>query len=230
MGLLGKGVLAVWNDITPAAEEDFNEWYNHQHLMERVSIPGFIRGRRYAAAAGPLKYCVFYETETTEVLSSPPYLERLNDPTPWTRRVMKSFSNVIRSICRVVESVQIGEGGAMLTVRLAPSPGQRQALLGWISEAALPALLERYGVVATHLLERDAGIAGAKTAEGTLRRGPDKHVDVVILVEAMGENDAEAACEEILSAEILGRHGAAAGTAFNRYRMICCWSHHDAQR
>jgi hypothetical protein len=47
-GLLGEAVLAVWCDIDPEHDAEFNDWYTHQHLPERVGIPGFLRGRRWS--------------------------------------------------------------------------------------------------------------------------------------------------------------------------------------
>ncbi len=44
-----QGVLFVSNDIVEAAEEEFNRWYQQQHLPERLSAPGFKTARRYRA-------------------------------------------------------------------------------------------------------------------------------------------------------------------------------------
>src|SRR5205823_1607807 len=37
-----QGLLLVMTDIDPANEEDFNRWYEEEHLDERMRIPGFI--------------------------------------------------------------------------------------------------------------------------------------------------------------------------------------------
>lgn len=47
-----KGIMAVWTDITPRAENDVSEWYNRQHLLERVDVPGFRNGARYRSGGG----------------------------------------------------------------------------------------------------------------------------------------------------------------------------------
>ena len=52
-----------------------------------------------------------------EVLGGQDYLDRLNAPTEWTRRVVPSFRNVARSICRVAYTGGVGSGGTMLTMR-----------------------------------------------------------------------------------------------------------------
>jgi hypothetical protein len=54
MPLIGTGVLAIWNDVAPEAEAEFNAWYLEQHLPERLAVPGFRRARRWwSATASP---------------------------------------------------------------------------------------------------------------------------------------------------------------------------------
>ena len=104
---IGCGILAVWNDCASSDEEAYEAWYLSEHLVERLSIPGFCWGRRYrrlAGSSGALpEYMTYYETDTPEVLTSDAYLARVNDPTPETHRIMTSvFKNMNRTICRRV--------------------------------------------------------------------------------------------------------------------------------
>ena len=46
MALRGKGMLIVFTEVKPRDERDFNEWYNREHIDERVNLPGFHRARR----------------------------------------------------------------------------------------------------------------------------------------------------------------------------------------
>jgi hypothetical protein len=43
--LLGRGVLAICNGIAPKAKDDFVAWHVGEHIPERVSLRGFLRGR-----------------------------------------------------------------------------------------------------------------------------------------------------------------------------------------
>ena len=101
MALLGKGLLAIWNNMTEAGEPEFLKWHMREHIPERVGIPGFLRGRRYVAVDGQPKYFNFYETETPDTLVSPAYRTRLNAPTPWTQAVMARFTRFQRLTLRV---------------------------------------------------------------------------------------------------------------------------------
>jgi hypothetical protein len=69
-----QGLLLVMADIDPEHEEEFNRWYEEEHLDERIAIPGFLSARRFTALEGSPKYLAIYELESPEVLQSPPYL------------------------------------------------------------------------------------------------------------------------------------------------------------
>ena len=68
-----QGLLLVMADIDPAIEGDFNQWYEQEHLTERMAIPGFLRARRFTAIEGSPKYLALYDLESPEVLNSAAY-------------------------------------------------------------------------------------------------------------------------------------------------------------
>lgn len=186
MGLLGKGVLAIWNGIAPEAEEDFVAWHVREHIPERVGLPGFLRGRRYVAFDGFPKYFNFYETNTADDLSSAPYRARLNAPTEWTRRVVAQFRDTSRTICDVVLSLGAGHGGTVEALRLSTAlPPQafadRMARL-------MDQLLEAPGIVAAHLLQGRSDASSGASAEKILRGQPDQVADWILLIEGIGSD------------------------------------------
>lgn len=91
MALLGKAVLGVWNDVDPSIENDYDDWYLHEHIPERISVPGIVRGRRYRALEGSPRFMAMYEALAVDVLTSGAYRTQLANPTVWTRRVMPGF-------------------------------------------------------------------------------------------------------------------------------------------
>ena len=56
MALLGLGVFVAWHGITAGREVDYERWHSHEHMLERVGIPGFLRGRRYVTTADSPRY------------------------------------------------------------------------------------------------------------------------------------------------------------------------------
>ena len=94
------GILAIWNDCAPEGETHYERWYKSEHMQERVGVPGFRFGRRYERlASGDRRFFTFYEVERADVLSSRAYVERLENPTPWTTESMKHFRNMVRTVC-----------------------------------------------------------------------------------------------------------------------------------
>ena len=86
MAKKGTGLLMVWADVPAGKEEEFNRWYNEEHLPERMAIPGFLSGARYEAVKGGPKHLAYYELESAEILQSPAYKKVQANPTEWTKR------------------------------------------------------------------------------------------------------------------------------------------------
>jgi hypothetical protein len=94
------GILAIFNDVRPGREADFERWFQGEHLEERLGVPGFLYGRRHQALSGSPGFFNYYVVQSPAVLTSKPYLERLDHPTPLTRTVMSEiFMNMNRTLC-----------------------------------------------------------------------------------------------------------------------------------
>lgn len=189
MSLLGQGAMASWHEMADGRAEDHDDWHSHQHMQERLSIPGFLRGRRYRRLEGAPEYFLLYEVEDLGVLTSAAYMERLNNPTDWTRETVPTVLEMSRNLCRVRASYGLGVGGFALTIRLEVSPDIREGFVQWVSAECLPGLVIRRGVVAAHVLEIDPEASGLKTAEKKLRAGDAPLADVAIIVEGYGRDE-----------------------------------------
>lgn len=99
-GISHNGFMGFWSDIDADYRPRYREWHNCEHMPERVSIPGFIEGRRYRAASGGPTFFMCYVTTEPDVLSSPAYLAALNKPTPWTQEALTHFRAPERSLYR----------------------------------------------------------------------------------------------------------------------------------
>lgn len=220
MGLLGKGVLAIWNDIASGGEAEFNRWHTREHVPERVGVPGFLRGRRYLASSGTPRFFTLYETETVETLTSPAYVERLNHPTPWSLRVQPSFRNFIRAACRVTASLGQGDGGTLGTVRLGPLPGREEKLRTWLTGTVLPVTVDRPEIVGAHLCETDLSVTRVSTEEQKLRGQQDEAAQWVVLIESTVTEAIDSAFRTHLGQVAFDRQGASSGAAFGVYRLL----------
>lgn len=136
-----KGLLLVMTETPPDLEAEFNDWYDREHLPERLAIPGFASARRWQAdlKPGEGKYLASYELESAAVLESPSYLAKFRDaPTPWTSRMLGACTVFRRWACE-----QVIPGDAL------PNP-------------AAKALLMACGNSPTHKMASPANALGAR--------------------------------------------------------------------
>ena len=85
--LKGTGMLAVWSEVPPEHEEEFNDRYNQEHIAERLSVPGVLSAARYEAVKSGPKHLAVYELENSSVMQSSEYVNLKNNPTNWSKRM-----------------------------------------------------------------------------------------------------------------------------------------------
>jgi hypothetical protein len=226
MSLLGKGALVIWHDIAAGCESDYHEWHSKEHMLERVGVPGFHRGHRYRALSGSPRYLNLYEVEELATLTSQPYLDRLNHPTPWSQRTMGYFRDNNRTLCRVVASYGNGICADLLTIQIAAAPGQGERLGRWLADA-MPALIERPGVLGAHYLEGDEAASRTETEEKRLRSGSDAIADRVVLVGGYDTDALQEVRRTVLAPEALVAQGAAPSQQAALYRLLHCITEAD---
>lgn len=210
--LAGEAVVAIWNGIAPEGRAEFYAWHLHEHMAERVGIPGFRRGRRYIAldAATRPEFFTLYEADTMGVLRGADYAARLNAPTPWTRRATSAFRDTSRGLARVVESRGVGVGGVLLTLRLEAPERAEAAVAALVRDAAAASR-----ITGAHLCIADAAASGAGSEEQRGRDDIGAPPAWIILAEA---TDADALVP-LLPDEALRAAGAAGPIRRGLYRL-----------
>lgn len=227
MAMLTDAVMAVWNDVAPDAEQEFNNWYVRDHLPDRVSLPGFERGRRWIAESASPRYFTFYEIDDVSVMHSGIYLDRHENPTDWTRRIMPSFVGMNRSICRITAKRGHADGGMAGVIRLTPAPGAEDGLRMQLTATVLPALLESSGILAGCLWELDPVASRMPvTAETRLRATTDAVIDWALVIEAGRLEDLQAAAATIGATGV----GGASVAPLEAYRLLGSLRHDLAAR
>lgn len=197
------GILALWNDRHAERAEAYEAWYAEEHLPERLGLPGFRRGRRYEAVEATPAFFTYYETDTPDVLTSPVYLERVENPTPRTREIMTgTFTNMSRTVCRVAQSHGTLRGAWAAVARFDAPPGDQSDLLAAMASDPQTARCELWLAAET--------TAGADTTESRLRGG-DTRIGACLFVETLREDPARAALARI----------ALPGAECGLYRLLC---------
>jgi hypothetical protein len=179
------GILAIFNNVASGREAEFEEWFQHEHLAERIAVPGFLVGRRHEAISGQPRYFNFYVTQSVEVLKSAAYLGRLDEPTPMTRTVMSEiFKDMIRTVCRRTFRLGAMRGAGVVTVRFDERP----------AEIALKAAIERLmrdKAVACGEVWRAADPLEFPVSTEERLRGGDRKIEACLLVETLRLPEAE---------------------------------------
>ncbi len=180
------GVLAIWNDCRPGREAEFEAWFQGEHLQERLAVPGFLFGRRHQALSGKVGYFNFYLVESPEVLTSKAYLERLDNPTPMTKRIMSEvFLNMNRTICHRTLRRGGFRGAYAVTIRFNEQPDTDR--LSGLSET-----LVTDPAVAACEIWTAVDPTGMPVSQEEKLRGGDKKIKACLMIDALRQADAEA--------------------------------------
>ena len=200
----------MWWDISPGMRAEFEDWHSHEHMPERLAIPGFLRGTRWVALSGEPAYFILYEAARLATVTGGAYLDRLNDPTPWSRKMMPHHLNMVRSLCRVRSSFGGGIANTLATIRFASAPGRRGSIAKWLATEALPTLPGRRGITSAHLLESHVPAGPDPTTEQRIRGG-DGTADAILLIGGYDADAVKAVLEDELCADRSVSHGALPG-------------------
>ncbi|OLB98018.1 MAG: hypothetical protein AUH30_09025 [Candidatus Rokubacteria bacterium 13_1_40CM_68_15] len=215
--MIGGAVLAIWFDVDPSGKEEVEAWYPRQHLPERLSVPGFLRGRRYAVAGDGPAFFTLYETRDGGVLSSPAYIESLNSPTDWTRRSLSAFRGMIRTAYqRLASGAADTVASHVLTVRIKPDSGRGPYVRQWLQAEAASALGGLAGVSAWGSYVSESGSTSVVTEERKIVGEVSAATPFLTLLE-IGDAGVEGALREFWPT--WGRK-MAAETTVNLYRLM----------
>jgi hypothetical protein len=175
-GRRGTFLLAVYANIPAPIEDEFNRWYNQQHIPERLALPGFLSAARYEtipfpgfaggrsveSLEGNPKYLALYELEDARVLESPAYLavRQRNETDPWDQRLLSHLQVTIRAVYE--QLLACGEPGdthgpVFLSVHFDVPPDLDDEFNAWYNQDHLPNLSTVPGVQGARRYRRLSG-------------------------------------------------------------------------
>lgn len=139
MGLL----LAAFN-YRRVAEDEFNDWYDCEHIPQRLAIPGFLNAVRWLGADDPKASVVAFDLAGADVLESPPYLAVIGENmSPWSRRVIGRCESLGRFAAeQILPGSEVGppEAEGLLIVALNVLPEAEAEFNACYDEEHLPRL------------------------------------------------------------------------------------------
>src|SRR6185295_9774220 len=148
---MANGILIAAMDFAAAPADEFHDWYDLEHIPERLAIKGFINAERWIAADNPKVSLATYDLDDVGVLKSPPYAAIAGaNSSPWTKRTARFRKGLLR-----FEGEQLFPGD-----RTAPRDAAALMLIGmnvagehehefneWYNSEHIPALVGVPGVL-----------------------------------------------------------------------------------
>ena len=141
----GTGLLMVWVDVPADREDEFNHWYNEEHLPELLAVPGVLSAARYEAVSSGPKHLACYELESSAVVDSDAFKNR--PATEWAQRVgpraiaTTLINNVYEMVYPASLTPVIAQGGmaeALQIGRMGISPENEEEWNRWYSGIYVP--------------------------------------------------------------------------------------------
>jgi hypothetical protein len=172
--------LLICNDLAPGRRALFDDWYQHEHLAERLGVAGFRTARRYGAIDASHPWAALYELDHIGVLSSEAYRSRLSSPTTRTRAVMPLFRRMVRSGLEVAVDRGRGVGGVLDMLVLSRSVEDDTAATALINRWTHHPLFERLRLLRS---PDPVNAPAADSVEAQLRTTPDAVWAAVLLLE-----------------------------------------------
>jgi len=87
----GMGLLAAVMEPHQGGHDEFNDWYDLEHLGHMSGIPGVLTATRFVVVDGWPSYLALYDLDSVSILSSEGYRSVTGGRfSPWSRRILQS--------------------------------------------------------------------------------------------------------------------------------------------
>ena len=148
---MAKGLLFASFDFSPAQADEFNDWYDLEHIPERLRVPGFLNAQRWIDDENPKIAVATYDLESHGVFDSPGYRAiGYGNASVWTKRVTAIAQRILR-----FEGTQIKPGdaagpdqaGGLLIAAMNVDPAAEDEFNAWYNEEHWPQLASVPGVL-----------------------------------------------------------------------------------
>jgi hypothetical protein len=147
---MAKGLLVAGLDFSKVDEKEFNDWYDTEHLPERIHCAGFLNGQRWLSVENPRVSIATYDLAHENVLKEPGYQAiGYDNLTPWSKRVVKMCGRVLKyEGYQTVPGDQVApEANALLLFGMNVEPAFEAEFNDWYNKEHLPGLAAVPGVL-----------------------------------------------------------------------------------
>jgi hypothetical protein len=192
-----QGFLAIWCEIATTDLVDYHNWQTQEHIADRIYSPGFLGMRLFTGVDNPRAHFFLYATESAAVLSSPSYLNIVNNPSCWTKRLMPRFGRFNRAAGEKLVKIGRGFGSHVLASRVRTDDRQLDAAE---TKDALRCFINLPDTIGVRLLATDLAATAINSEEKVLRGSIEGDFNYLLVVEALSRGGAEWARNRLHSA------------------------------
>jgi hypothetical protein len=166
-----QGLLLVMTDIPAEIEDEFNRWYNEEHMRDLLAFPGILSARRYRIVEGKPTYLAMYDLRDPSVVEQPEY-QYVSGWSPLAHplsiSMSKRYFNIVRGVYQHVltlpspETTDVSGARGLMLRGLGTDKEHVEELDDWYNTEHLPNLSRVPGVLrarryqlnaeATHLM------------------------------------------------------------------------------
>lgn len=148
---MAKGLLFMAFDFSAAHADEFHDWYDLEHVPERLRVPGFINAERWTDSENPQIHVATYDLDSPDILRSAPYMAVAGDnQSVWTKRVTAMCGRIMRfegEQLRPGNAVAPDGAGALLVASMNVDPAAEAEFNDWYDTEHLPQLTAVPGVL-----------------------------------------------------------------------------------
>ena len=158
---MARGLLIASFDFSDAPEDEFNDWYDLEHIPERQNVTGFDLCERWIGVDNARQSLATYDLGSLEVLRGDEYKNiAYENLSPWSKRVTGMCSRILR-----FEGTQIlpgnqeapADANAILMVAINVDQGVEKDFNAWYNEEHIPNLSSVPGVCSARRFKSAGG-------------------------------------------------------------------------
>lgn len=175
-------LLAYWEPGEKVTKEEWDDWYNNEHMPALTTVPGLLSVDRWVAHDGqkPIT-AVTLDLASCGVLQSPELISLMQNASEREKKLLKDAETVDRRAYEVYAGTVLPPSNLydstkpaayMLLVGISVKPGSESELNGWYDEEHIPMLSKCPGWIRSRRLVLKS--QGAETEEN----GPPKFLAI----------------------------------------------------
>jgi hypothetical protein len=158
---MAKGLLAAGFNYSMVAEDEFNDWYDTEHIPERQRTPGFINCVRWLGVEDPKVSIATYDLQSRDVLYSAPYKAIARENlSVWSKRMTGKCQRLLRIEADQLvpgDEVMRGTTQNLMIFACNVKPEIEAEVEKWYAEEHIGRLLKVPGVASARFFKSQSG-------------------------------------------------------------------------